>query len=90
MRPAAHTGKGREAIWYARSTWSRTRALCHYSSQVEMLIRLHNKHLSQLHCFATVFYGLPKDQRRKVRDVIEILGVKNGKRLLEPTVIQVF
>ena len=54
-----------------------------------MLIRLHNKHLSQLHCFATVFYGLPKDQRRKVRDVIEILGVKNGKRLLEPTVIQV-
>ena len=77
-----------EAIWYARSTWSRTRAVCHYSSKVEMLISIDNKHLSHPHCFATVFYGLPIDQRRRL-DVIEILGVRNGKRLLEPTVIPV-
>ena len=53
-----------------------------------MLISIDNKHLSHPHCFATVFYGLPIDQRRRL-DVIEILGVRNGKRLLEPTVIPV-
>ena len=54
-----------------------------------MLISINDKHLfHSTHCFATVFYGLPIDQRRRL-DVIEILGVRNGKRLLGPTVIPV-
>ena len=47
-----------------------------------MLISINDKHLfHSTHCFATVFYGLPIDQRRNVRDLIPILGVRNGKRL---------